>query len=185
VAAVQLEGAQRLIPAEPQRAAEMVGTVREEVREALRELRRTVATLREPLQTDISLPHSLARLIDSFKQATGLDIQLLLSDDPLDLPHTHRLVLYRAVQEALTNVQRHAQANRVWVSVEVKEPKVVLLVRDDGVGFPGQEQINGFGLRGLRERVSQVAGTMEIESASGEGTQLSIVLPLPVEHENE
>ena len=93
VAAVQLEGAQRLIPNEPDRAVEMVGTVREQVREALGELRRTVATLREPLQTDISLTHALTRLTDSFQEATGLDVHLTIPEETIQIPNAHRLTM--------------------------------------------------------------------------------------------
>ena len=115
VAAVQLEGAQRLIPKDPTRAAGMVGTVREQVREALSELRAAVATLREPLATDLTITTALQRLISSFEEATHLSVHLDFPDDLPSLSNAHRLALYRAAQEALTNVQKHAQAQQVWV----------------------------------------------------------------------
>jgi signal transduction histidine kinase len=180
VAAVQLEGAQRLIADEPQRATEMVATVREQVREALSELRRTVATLREPLQTDLSLPHALKRLTTSFEEATGLKVHLTVPQDGIALPDTHRLTLYRATQETLTNVQRHARAVNVWVELKVKQGQVALQISDDGIGYSGEEEAAGFGLRGLQERVSQLDGTMQIQARPKGGTQLRFVLPNPM-----
>ena len=181
VAAVQLEGAQRLIPSDPERAARMVGTVRDQVREALSELRRTVATLRTPLEADLSLPHALARLAAGFDEATGLTVHLALAEDMPDLPHTHRLALYRAAQEALTNVQRHAQAQDVWLQLSRQDREVLLSVSDNGVGTsPGAGPI-GFGLRGMRERAAQLGGQVALESRPGGGTQLSVRLPLPGE----
>ena len=184
VAAVQLEGAQRLIPRDPERAAHMVGTVRDQVREALEELRRTVATLRTPLEVDLSLPLTLARLAVSFEKATGLPVHLALPEEMPDLPDPHRLALYRAAQEALTNVQRHAQAGEAWLQLTCENGEVILRVEDDGVGVPAGAEEGGFGLRGLRERAAQLGGELALESKPSGGTQLSFHLPLPVEEDD-
>jgi signal transduction histidine kinase len=181
VAAVQLEGAQRLIPAEPERAARMVGTVRDQVREALAELRRSVAMLRTPLEADLSLPHALARLATGFEEATGLPVHLTLPEELPTLPDTHRLALYRAVQEALTNVQRHAQARTAWVTLTQQDGAIALVVADDGVGFAPAASAKGFGLRGLQERAAQLDGELALESRPGGGAQFSFRLPLPTE----
>jgi signal transduction histidine kinase len=181
VAAVQLEGAQRLIPSDPERAARMVGTVRDQVREALSEVRRTVATLRTPLEAGLSLLHALTRLATGFEEATGLTVHLTLPEDVPALPDAHRLALYRAAQEALTNVQRHARAREVWLQLTRRDATVALLVGDDGVGIPASAERAGFGLRGLRERAAQLGGELALEPRPGGGTQLSLCLPLPTE----
>jgi len=179
VAAVQLEGAQRLIETDPDRAAQMVGTVREQVREALAELRQTVAALRAPIEADLSLPHALARLAAHFETATGITIHQVLprAEELPDLPSTHRLALYRAAQEALTNIQRHAEAGQVWLVLAGDGGAVTLLVSDDGKGFSLSGDQAGFGLHGLRERAAQLGGEMHIEPRRGGGTQLSFRLP--------
>jgi signal transduction histidine kinase len=178
VASVQLEGAQRLIPDEPTRAAEMVGTVREQVREALSELRGTVATLREPLQTDLALANALPRLVTSFDAATDLSVHLTMPPEECSLPNAHRLTIYRAVQESLTNVQRHAQAQQVWVVLECYEDHITLQVSDDGIGLPEEISPASFGLRGLNERAAQLGGELHLEDRPGGGTQLRFVLPV-------
>ncbi len=181
VASVQLEGAQRLIPNEPGRAAEMVGTVREQVREALSELRSTVATLREPLQTDLALGNALLRLAASFDAATDLRVHLTVPPEECVLPSAHRLTIYRAVQEALTNAQRHAQAQQVWVALECNEDSVTLQVSDDGIGLPEEISPASFGLLGLHERVALLAGTLTLENRPQGGAMLALRLPLPME----
>ncbi len=184
VAAVQLEGAQRLITADPQRAEGMIATVRGQVREALAELRHTVATLRQPLQTDLVLPHALQRLASSFEQATGVRVHLTLPPGDLALPDPHRLTLYRAAQEALTNIQKHAQAKQAWMDLRSENGCVSLEVRDDGIGLPEDASSSGFGLRGLHERVAQLNGKVIFEDAPEGGAHLSIILPAPTNATN-
>jgi signal transduction histidine kinase len=178
VAAVQLEGAGRLIARDPAKAEEMVATVREQVREALHELRQTVATLREPLEADLPLDDALQRLAAGFEGATGLTINLLIPEAFPDLSAAHRLALYRAAQEALTNVQKHAQAGQVWLQVAQQEGSLTLRVSDNGVGFPDEHAEAGFGLRGIRERAAQLGGGLHIGNRAGGGAQISLSLPV-------
>jgi signal transduction histidine kinase len=179
VASVQLEGAQRLCPTDPDRAASMVGTVREQVREALGELRGTVATLRTPIEADLQLRSSLRRLVSHFEGATGLTIHRVLPEAIPDLPSEYRMALYRAAQEALTNVQRHAGASQVWLVLTLGDEAITLLVGDDGRGLTLSGEEMGFGLQGMRERAAQLGGALYLEPRRGGGTQLSFRLPLP------
>jgi signal transduction histidine kinase len=183
VAAVQLEGAERLIPTNPTRAAHMVNTVHHEVVDALAELRLTVATLRTPLDVDLSLPTALTRLTHSFEEATGIKVNRSLPEELPPLPDAQRLALYRAAQEAMTNVQRHAQARQVWLELALEGGTLTLLVKDDGRGFDAAETQTGFGLRGLRERAAHLNGQFHLESRPGEGAQICFHLPLPEENQ--
>jgi signal transduction histidine kinase len=178
VSAVQLEGIERLIEQKPGKAREMTGVVREQVREALGELRRTVATLREPLEAELPLETSIRKLIEEFETATGLEAHLMLPETMPEISSTHRLAMYRTTQEALTNIQKHARAGRVWVQVNVTGETVYLRVGDDGIGPEGIIEESGFGLRGIRERAGQFGGQVRIEPRLGGGTE--IVLQLPV-----
>jgi signal transduction histidine kinase len=182
VAAVQLEGAQRLIPQDPERAAGMVGVVREQVSEALSELRRTVATLRAPLEEDLRLRSALQRLVNHFVEATGVTVHLMLPEERPELPDPYRMALYRAAQEALTNVQRHSKAREVWFQLTQQDSRITLLIGDNGVG-PAQTSYQGagFGLRGLEERATRLGGQVHLDPRPGGGTQLHFSLPLPQE----
>ncbi len=178
VAAVQLEGAERLISRDPDRAAQMIRTVREQVRTALGELRQTVAALRTPPESDLPLPRALTRLADEFEQATGITVHRALPATMPPLPPAVRLTLYRTVQEALTNVQRHAAARQVWMSLHIDENALTLQVSDDGRGLPSDAHEQGFGLRGLRERAAQLGGDLRLDARPRGGTVLSLRLPL-------
>jgi len=183
VAVVQLEGAQRLIPTAPDRAARMIGAMREEMKEALAELRRTVTALRAPLEDADGTPlnAALARLAQSFQDSTGLAVHLDLPGALPALPEAHRLALYRAAQESLTNAQRHAAAKQVWLTVSAANDHVTLTAADDGKGFGVQTATSegGYGLRGLRERAAQLGGELQLEVRPGGGAQLRFSLPLP------
>jgi signal transduction histidine kinase len=177
-AAVQLEGAQRLAPSEPERAAAMIGAGRQQVREALQDLRQTVGRLREPVEVELSLPKALQRLAASFQDATGLTIHLELPENACEVSSTQRLALYRAAQEGLTNVQRHAAAHQAWLHLECSAGQVRLRVTDDGRGLGGNGPTSGFGLRGLQERAAQLGGIVTISDRPDGGTILAIQLPV-------
>jgi signal transduction histidine kinase len=186
VAVVQLEGAQRLIPSDPERAARMIGAMREQMKEALAELRRTVARLRTPASEELPLDAALRQLAESFQEGTGLQVHVRVSPDLPALSAAQRLALFRAAQEALTNAQRHARARNLWLDVAVNGREVALTAADDGQGFPASPSQDtaeslpeaGFGLRGLRERAAQLGGALRLGPRPGGGALLTFSLPL-------
>ena len=176
-AAVQLEGAQRLAASEPERAAAMIGAGRQQVRDALQDLRLTVGRLREPVEIELSLPQALRRLAASFQDATGLAVHLELPEDACQMTSAQRLALYRTAQEGLTNIQRHAAARQAWLRLECAAGRICLQVIDDGCGLPAGRLGAGFGLAGLRERAAQLDGAVTLSDRPGGGTILAIQLP--------
>ena len=177
--AVQLEAAQRLVPRDPNKAAEMVGVAREQVRAALQELRQTVGRLRAPVELELSLPQALRRLVEDFQTATGLKVSLEVPDMPFEINPAQRLVLYRAAQEGLTNIQRHAAATQAWLRLDNDPDELRLEVQDNGVGPSGAELANGgFGLRGLQERANAIGGQVSLASHSSGGSVLTVSLPV-------
>lgn len=185
VSAVQLEAAQRLITKDSARAEQMVGTVREQIGEALNELRQTVAALRAPLEEDLRLDVSLQRLAEQFRQGTGLKVEVETPDDLPVLEPQQRQAIYRAAQESLTNIQRHAQATNVWMQLQRQENGIVLYVSDDGIGIPPKLNADGFGLRGLRERASQLGGDFQLSPRPGGGSQAIFHIPLTAEQNHD
>lgn len=182
VAAVQLEGAQKLVERDPAKATKIIGTVREQVLEGLSELRRTVAALRTPLEEELPLRAALSHLTGQFMEATGIQTELVLPATLPELPTDHRQALYRAAQEALTNIQRHAKARQARVEVAWQDDTTILMrITDDGVGMGATTATNGYGLHGLAERATQLGGALAIQPRTGGGTQLSMHLPLPTE----
>jgi signal transduction histidine kinase len=178
-AAVQLEGAQRLAAIEPERAAALIGAGRQQVREALQDLRQTVGRLREPVEIELPLPQALRRLAAGFQEATGLPVHLELPDAACAMTSTQRLALYRTAQEGLTNIQRHAAARQAWLRLACSSDRISLAVLDDGCGRPaGGQSGAGFGLAGLRERAAQLDGAITVSDRPGGGTILEIQLPV-------
>ena len=183
VAVVQLEGAQRLIPTEPERSATMIEAMRAQLKQALAELRQTVSALRSP-KANSKMPGSLetavSHLAQTFQEATGLPVHLALPDALPLLPEAHRLALYRAAQESLTNVQRHANAQQAWLSLAANNTQITLRVADDGQGFKERMGDGRFGLIGLEERAKQLGGTLQVGPAPEGGALLRFQLPIPV-----
>lgn len=181
VAVVQLEGAQRLIEKDPERAGRMIGAMREQMKEALADLRHSVTTLRTPLPDDApfgeSLDAALTRLTRSFQENTGLPVHLSLPPHLPPLTESQRLALYRAAQESLTNTHKHASAKNIWLNLSAADDHVTLTAADDGHGLPANLN-GGFGLRGLRERAALVGGSLELGARPGGGAQMSLTLPL-------
>lgn len=197
IASVQLEGAQRLIPTQPERAAHILETVRQQVREGLGELRRTVAMLRAPVDEDLPLPQVLTNLTAQVQEATGLKIHTSLDEIPIVLPHLHRQAIYRAAQEGLTNIQRHARAAEAWLQLNMQDNKITLLISDNGAGVTTTVDVASvaamnsdggpahFGLSGLQERARLLGGECFIDPRPGGGTQLTFRLPIPQEDRYE
>ena len=165
------------------RAARAIGEARVVVRRALGGVRDLSQLLRPSMLDDFGLPDTLKWYLRKFSDRTGVRTHLV--DDRLDerLPIDVEVCVYRAIQEALTNVSRHAQASTCRVVVQRQASAVIVTIEDDGIGLPAQGATDitrrtGLGLVGIRERVSDLGGTFRIEGQAGRGTRLTIELPL-------
>jgi len=114
-----------------------------------------------------------------FTRRTHLPV-IFESDTSLsELPDAYKITLYRVLQEALTNVVKHAQASQVWVELNVEEEVVTLTVQDNGIGFREETSpSSGIGLTGLQERITLAGGKLSISSTPRRGTILSAQFPL-------
>ena len=178
VAVVQLEGAQRLIPTDPERAGRMVGAMRDQMKEALGELRSSVAALRAPVEDDLPLGPALKRLGARFAEGTGLAVDVSLPEDIPELSPAQRLALYRAAQEGLTNAHKHASARRVQLRLKQSGQTIALEAIDDGDGLDRADDAGAFGLMGLRERATQLGGKVQLASMPDGGARLVFEIPL-------
>ncbi len=150
------------------------------VAQALDEVRRLAFDLRPTVLDDVGLVAAVRRLARGHTQHDGVPIKVTLLglDDDTRLPPEIETVVYRVVQEALTNVARHAEASRADVEITASGHRVRAVVVDDGVGFTVSDGLPGsLGLAGMRERASLVGGRLEIISGPGEGT--TVVLEVP------
>jgi signal transduction histidine kinase len=131
---------------------------------------------------DLGLPETVAWYLNSFSKRTGIRAELVQDRMEARLASEIETCLYRILQEALTNVARHAEARSCRVYLQRLPRTVLLTVEDDGRGFPspdgaGREAGRGLGLLGIEERVSGFRGSLAIETAPGKGTRLTVELP--------
>lgn len=165
------------------RANGLLRSLREMSDHAISELRNIMANLRPAQLDDLGLAPALKWYVKQYQAANPqIDIRLAIEKLPNRLPPEHETVLFRVAQEALTNVQRHAEATRVTLTLSQDNGNVRLRIEDNGAGFdprqpPRHEPGSGLGLPGMRERVGLVDGRLEVDSAPGEGTCITVELP--------
>ena len=99
------------------------------------------------------------------------------------MPATYRLTLFRAAQEGLTNIQRHAQAKDIWLTLSCQANGIMLSISDNGIGYSDETKPAGFGLLGLKERAALLGGQVTFGNRPEGGAQLALSLPLPVQAE--
>jgi signal transduction histidine kinase len=152
-------------------------------RESLQEARRSVRALRPQTLEEKDLCEALQHLIRKMTLGTGVRAKFDVWGQPPDLPREWEENLLRIGQEVLTNVLRHAQATHFKACLAFEEGEIRLKLSDDGKGFDPGGRHDGFGLRGMRERVEAMGGRLSLQSANGQGTTISIILPFPTAQE--
>jgi signal transduction histidine kinase len=156
-----------------------VRDLRELVVQTLQDVRRLAVELRPTALDDFGLSAALERLANTFGEQTGTAVEFESRLGEERLPSDVETVLYRIVQEALTNIVKHAHANHVSIVLQRKDSGVAAVIEDDGQGFAtGDQDDGGLGLIGMKERVELVHGRFEIESAEGVGTTLIVEVPV-------
>lgn len=164
------------IPASTPQGREELEEARRSVRRALEEVRRISSELRPEMLADLGLVSALTELTRTFARAAGIQVETRFDRALPRLPPETELALYRIAQESLTNVARHARARHVEVDLTAGESRVVLVVRDDGVGLDGATSEHG-GLRSMRERAVLVGGALEIREPAGGGVEVRVEAP--------
>jgi len=144
-------------------------------------VRRIAADLRPLMLDDLGLPDATAWLVEDFVQRSGVkcDFRMVPGDELAGLERNLANTVYRALQESLTNIARHAQARNAWVVLASDEDGIRLEVEDDGRGISSEDlaKSRSLGLKGMRERVSYVGGTLEVERAPRGGTRVTLRVP--------
>ena len=156
--------------------------MRKAVQAAHADVREDILSLRTTLSEGKSLPTAVEEYLAEFGIQTGIETQFdYLVQDGLDLASVAEVQLVCVLQEALTNVRKHAKATRVDVSISRNGRKeageILMQVRDNGVGFTPAGSKRSFGLQTMRERAESVGGSLEIRSTSGKGTEVECRLP--------
>ena len=173
---VQIGAAQAILDTDRSKGMDALSKAQQLAQDGLREVRRSVKALRESPLDNRSLAEAVGELVEECRVA-GLAAAFQITGSPVVLPHEVQMALYRAAQEGLTNVRKHALASRVDVSLRYGPERVQLVVEDNGIGAAAAPH-NGFGLIGIEERVSLLGGTVHTETSAGKGFQLVVELPV-------
>jgi signal transduction histidine kinase len=180
----RVEMAQKTLEKDPQRARQRLAELRALTDEAQQEVRRFSRALRPLYLEDLGFVPALEMLAQETEREHSLPVSLSVEGEVRRLAPDLELTAYRIVQEGLSNVIRHAEAQAAWLTVSFEEAALTLRVRDDGRGFepplnPADLAHQGhFGLMGIRERAMLFRGRLEVRSETGKGTELWVILPV-------
>lgn len=188
---VKLEAAQRLRERDPERSNQEMESTKQIARETMTALRASIADLRSPTLERERLSQAFNRTVRELAQRTGLHVTSLFQVNLDLLPEAVAEILWKVSQEAFTNIEKHARASQVHVQISQQDENLLLVIHDDGVGFPQitfSPQSDGglvdnqlpehYGLRGMRERAEALGGHLTLCSGKEQGTTIEIALPL-------
>jgi signal transduction histidine kinase len=184
---MQLEAAEGALRDEASPVRSHIQQARDTARTSLTEARRVVQALRPAPLDEASLVEALRREVERWRKGSRIETDFTVTGEPQALYPELEVTLMRAMQEALANVLKHAQAKQVNVTLSYMVDQVSLDIQDDGCGFdpenpphsPNRVDV-GYGLQAMNERVAQLGGEVIIESATELGTTVAIQIPMEV-----
>src|SRR4051794_6203263 len=180
---IEISNAQGLLPAQPEAARERLRRARGLAEGAVQSVRDISLLLRPPLLDDLGLAPALQFQLEEFLRRSGITCEFVEEGVSEQLPDAIKTCVYRVVQEALHNCEKHSGAVRVRVAVRQLPDVLMAEVEDNGRGFQMNPQgmpsrVRGLGLLGIRERVAVAGGSLTVDSAPGRGTKISLRIPL-------
>jgi signal transduction histidine kinase len=189
---MQLEAAEQALPEDLIPVRNRIQKARDSARASLREARRLVLALQPEQLEAATLADALRREAARWEQDSGISTKFSVTGEPMPLHPEVEVTLLRAMQEGFANIQKHAMAGEVIVTLSYMDEEVALDVQDDGQGFDAQELPDppdqagrGYGLRAMRQRAENMGGSVIVESSLGRGTTLVVQLPVVKEDHPE
>jgi len=165
-----------------------LATMESTIDKSLKELRRVLTGLRPPALDELGLSHALRQSLEDLK-TDGINCHFSEVGTPIRLPSSMEIVVYRVVQETLTNVRKHASATRVNLRLQFQVDKLLIEVRDNGRGFDLSQTLDSaisvghMGLLGMKHRAEMLGGDIRIKTSEGAGT--AIILSFPIQSQVE
>jgi len=184
---IEISHAHGLLPAQPEAARERLRRARQLAEQTVQTIRDISLLLRPPLLDDLGLAPALQFQLEGFLRRSGITCEFSEEGVSEDLPDSVKTCVYRVVQEALHNCEKHSGARNVRVLVRQLADCLTAEIADDGCGFlpvdPGApSRRRGLGLLGMRERASIAGGSLVIDSAPGRGARIRLSIPLAAPH---
>jgi len=176
---------QKLIDIDKDRAKEELENLKYVMRSSLADVRKIIYDLRPMSLDDLGLIPTVDRYIKNYTNNTGIEVDLHVFGDEKQIKNIIELASFRIIQEAMNNIQKHANAKHVAVKLEFVDDNISIIVSDDGKGFNKDmvkidSQEGGYGLISMRERVELLNGKFDIFSSLGKGTKVFVTMPLQI-----
>jgi len=187
-AVLQVEIVERLLTQDPSAAASELKDLKRIINDSLNDLRRIIFDLRPMILDDLGLAPALRRYTDDFTSRHSLPVEMKVLGVETRIDPIIEVALFRIVQEALHNARKHALASRVVVTLGYGPDAVGVSIEDNGKGFDPNGvsrnwgQSEKFGLSGMKERAKLFGGSLDVDTAPGEGTKITV--RIPVAHRN-
>jgi len=174
------EVCERLLDIDLKRARGEMHALQEQVRGCLQETRKIIFALRPMTLDDLGLTPTVRRVLDTLKERKGFIIELQITGEEKRYATHLEIGLFRIVQEALNNVEKHSKARCIWVRMDFRPAMIVAIIEDDGIGFDAQaaRSMESFGLMGMRERVELLNGEVSVRSEKGKGAKVMVRVPV-------
>lgn len=186
---IRAEICEKLLDSDVEMTRDELKKLKVMVRDSLKDVRRIIFDLRPMTLDDLGIVPALERIVDNFIKNTGIDTRFVVLGGSPRVNSGVEVTVFRLVQEALNNVEKHAQAEQVKIKIEFSKDKIIIVIEDDGKGFDEKEiksKINKkehYGLLGMKERLNLLNGTYNINTVVGRGTKLMVSIPLHQETE--
>jgi signal transduction histidine kinase len=172
----------KVLHSNPEQAATLLLAVRQQMQQAVSDIRDLIYGLRPPVLDDLGLQGAIEEFVERMRQPGKLQIGLQLADTQVALPAAVEVAAYRIVQEAVNNAVKHAQASRITVTVTLQPGppspcSLVVVIGDDGIGLPANHPV-GIGLQSMRERAEELGGSCVVGKWRESGTEVVAQLPI-------
>ncbi|MBK9925119.1 MAG: response regulator [Anaerolineales bacterium] len=176
---ITLRNLQNGLPVSPQEMTEKLQVLHNQIFEIFGKVKGLAHDLRPPSLDTLGVRTAMYNYCIEFTRTTGIPVAFEADEDFPSLPDIYNITLYRVLQETLTNVAKHANANQVWADLTVEDKTINLTVQDNGQGFKMENSSTGIGLTGLRERLTLIGGKFNISSSPVRGTIILAQFTIP------
>lgn len=176
---LQAEIASRFFDIDQAKAKEELSNVKSTAASTFQQVRDFIFELRPMMLDDLGLAPTLGRYVEAFKEQSGMDIRFISSGMDQRLESYLEVMIFRAIQELLSNAVRYSQATQVKLQIDASEVEVRVTVEDNGRGFDVESigEKGGMGLKVIRERVEMLGGEIQVHSVIGQGTHIMFSIP--------
>lgn len=176
----------KLLDIEPGKVREEMVALQKLVRQSLRDVRKVIFDLRPMVLDDLGLLPAIKRYAEEYQSQYNLSVKLIILGAQQRFATAIEVALFRVIQESLSNIRKHSNADRVLIKIEVLPKKINVGIKDNGCGFNlntimTDAKREGYGLIGMRERIQILKGQFTVNTAPGKGTSIYITVPLDVE----